>query len=48
MRLWGVGGRFVAGDPPHLDFEPKISQTEARRVQKEGLGKAGCGNVDSG
>ena len=35
------------GTPPHLDFEPKTSQ-EARRVQKEGLGKAGCGSVDSG
>ena len=48
MRLWGVWWSFVAGDPPHLDSEPKISQTEARRVHKEGLGKAGCGSVDSG
>ena len=42
------GGGLSPGTPPHLDFEPKISQTEARRVQKEGLGKAGCGSVDSG
>ena len=44
--VWGGG--LSPGTPPHLDFEPKISQTEARRVQKEGLGKAGCGSVDSG
>ena len=42
------GGGLSPGTPPHLDFEPKISQKEARRVQKEGLGKAGCGSVDSG
>ena len=44
--VWG--GVLSPGSPPHLVFEPKISQKEARRVQKEGLGKAGCGRVDSG
>ena len=43
MRLWGVGGRFVAGDPPSPNFEPKISQKEARMVQKEGWGRQGVG-----
>ena len=46
--VWGGGG-LSPGTPPHLDFEPKISpQKAARRVQKEGLGKAWCGSVDSG
>ena len=44
----GGGGGLSPGTPPQLDFGPKISQKEARMVQKEGLGKAGRGSVDSG